>query len=355
MINRRDALGLLAGSFAGAVLPSLAASDAPERPARTGLGIVVYCCQLRRRSMATDGSPDLFEPARFLAHCRQLGAGGVQIPLGILDRSAAHTLRRQADAADLFIEAIISPPYEPADVESFDAQMRTAVEAGAKAVRTTIIPGRRYEEFDSLERFRQFEARGRRALERAAPIAERHRLPLAVENHKDHRNDERVTLFEAISSQYVGACVDTGNSFALLEDPIETVEALAPWAHSVHLKDQAVQLYDDGFLLGDIPLGQGFLELGRMVKILRRQKPDIRFTLELITRDPLKVPCLGEKFWATLPDVPGSHLARSLRAVRSGATDNLQYVSALAPRAQVELEDANVRASLDYARERLAI
>ena len=85
------------------------------------------------------------------------------------------------------------------------------------------------ETFESLAEFRRFEERGRRALERAAPIAEKHRVAIAVENHKDHRNDERVALFEHISSEFVGACVDTGNSVALLEDPVDTVTALAPW------------------------------------------------------------------------------------------------------------------------------
>ncbi len=64
-------------------------------------------------------------------------------------------------------------------------------------------------------------------LEQAAPLAEKHRIPLAVENHKDHRDAQRIALFEHISSEFVGACVDTGNSFALLEDPLETVRRFA--------------------------------------------------------------------------------------------------------------------------------
>ncbi len=279
----------------------------------------------------------------------------MQVSLGVLEPNAARTLRNKAEQAGLFIEAIVSAPKEKQDLERLDAQLKTAVAVGAQAVRTTIIPGRRYEFFDSLEKFREFDARGRRSLELAAPLAEKHRIPLAVENHKDHRNDERVALFEHISSEYVGACVDTGNSFALLEDPIETVERLAPWAHSVHLKDQAVELYEDGFLLGDIPLGQGFLDLKTMVAILRKQKPDISFSLELITRDPLKVPVLGEKYWATFPKLPASDLARTLRQVRDGETKNLQQISSRPFEAQVAREDQNVRESLDYAREHLEL
>ena len=356
MMNRRNVLSVI-GSAAAVTLfnrPRLLRADPAAN--RTGLGLVTYCCRLRQTWLQQrDPRSNLFEPFTFLAHCQELGAGGMQLSLGALDVARALRLRKRAEAAGLFVEAIINVPREKKDVEQFDAQMSTAVAAGAQAVRTTIIPGRRYEYFDSLDMFRQFDARGRRSLELAAPIAEKHRLPLAVENHKDHRNDERVALFEYISSEFVGACVDTGNSVALLEDPVETVEALAPWAHCVHLKDQAVQLYKDGFLLGDIPLGQGFLDLQRMVAILRRQKPKIHFSLELITRDPLQVPCLTEKYWATFPDLPASDLARTLRAVRVGAAPRLQHISSLSLADRVAQEDMNVRASLDYAADHLGL
>lgn len=353
-MDRRRALRMLAVSATAAVLPKPVRAEEP--PKRTALGLVAYCCRLRRDKLRrADNNVDLYEPHRLLEHCRQLGAGGMQVSLGVLEPNATRTLRNKAEQGGLFIEAIVGAPKEKKDLERLDAQLKTAVAVGAKAVRTTIIPGRRYEYFDSLEKFREFDARGRRSLELAAPLAEKHRIPLAVENHKDHRNDERVALFEHISSEYVGACVDTGNSFALLEDPIETVERLAPWAHSVHLKDQAVELHKDGFLLGDIPLGQGFLDLKTMVAILRKQKPDIRFSLELITRDPLKVPVLGEKYWATFPNLPASDLARTLRQVRGGETSNLQQITSRPFAAQVAREDQNVRESLDYAREHLKL
>jgi len=320
------------------------------------MGLVVYCSKARRDALrAKDPEFDLYAAKNFLEHCRSLGAGGMQCPLGVLEVDESRELRDHADEHGLYIEAIVKLPQDKGDVERFDTEMKSAVSVGARAARTTIIPGRRYEFFDSLEMFRKFDALGRRSLELGAPIADKYRLPIAVENHKDHRDDQRVALFEQISSEFVGACVDTGNSFALLEDPIETVEKLAPWAHSVHLKDQALQLYDEGFLLGDIPLGQGGLDLKRMVAILKKAKPTIRFTLELITRDPLKVPCLTEKYWKTFPDVPGSDLARTLRTVRQHSSERLQYISKMSPVEQLAREDANVRESIDYARDHLGL
>ena len=191
-------------------------------------------------------------------------------------------------------------------------------------------------------------------LELAAPVVEKHRVRFAVENHKDQRLDERVALFKHLDCEFIGACVDTGNSIALLDDPYEVIEGLAPFALTVHLKDQALQSYKDGFLLGDVPLGQGSLDLKRMVEILRRSKPKIRFALELITRDALKVPCLTPQYWSTFPDVPASDLARTLRIVARNPAA-LQEVSGRSADEQVELETSNVVASIKYASEELGI
>ncbi len=351
-LTRRRVLKQLSGALATGLFagtPSLA-----DDPQRTGLGLVLYCAKYRRDALRRrDPDFDLYQPQRFLEHCRNVGAGGMQCSLGVLDTGAARTLRGMAEKNNLYIEAIVRLPAVRGDLDLLDKQLRTAAEVGAKAVRTTIIPGRRYEFFDPLDKFNEYDARGRRMLEQAVGLVEKHRVPLAVENHKDHRDEQRIELFEHISSEFVGACVDTGNSFALLEDPLETARRFAPWAKSVHLKDQALQPHPNGFLLADIPLGQGAMPLPEMVRILKAAKPDIRFSLELITRDPLVVTCLTKKYWSTLPDVPATDLARSLRYVRDKQTDDLQYPSKLQPDQQLALEDANVRASLDYARETL--
>lgn len=358
MLTRRTVLQSFAGAGLTAFLPrSVHADNHPlaAAPDELALGIVSYCCSLRRNSVREQEGIDLFDPRTLLVYCHSLGAGGMQCSLGMMSHDDALILKRAAEELGMFIEAIVSPPEDEADVERFSQEMQTAFDAGAMAARTVIIPGRRYERFQTLEEFQEYSARGRRMLELAAPIAEHFGLPLAVENHKDHRLDERLELFEHIGSEFVGACVDTGNSLALLEDALATVTALAPWAHSVHLKDQAVEEYADGFLLGDIPLGQGALDLAAMVDVLREAKPGIRFCLELITRDPLRVPCLADGYWATFPDVPRGDLDRTMEFVREQATHNLQYVTELSEEEQVALEDENVRVSLAFAREQLMI
>ena len=133
-------------------------------------------------------------------------------------------------------------------------------------IRTVVLPGRRYEQFQSAAEFRAAADQAYTFLPlRFKKLLGKYggRVVLAIENHKDFRTSERrtVALLERLDSPNIGVCLDTGNSIALLEDPMETVEALAPWAFSTHLKDMAVEEYEDGFLLAEVPLGKGFLDL----------------------------------------------------------------------------------------------
>jgi len=98
-----------------------------------------------------------------------LDIGRLSLERQRLDDAAADALRSRAAELDLYVEAIVKAPQTDADVESFDAAIRTAARVGALAARTTIMPGRRYEQFDDLATFREFAARGKQALVIALP------------------------------------------------------------------------------------------------------------------------------------------------------------------------------------------
>ena len=355
-MNRRDVLRSMAGGLCAAALGAPAGLLGSTSSQRTRLGVCTYCLGIRSRAERARGTGvDFSDPLCFLDHCHQIGAGGIQVALNTKDEAYTSKLRRQAERYQMFVEGIMDLPRDQADLERFEAEIRTAKQAGAKVIRVVMIPGRRYERFNSADEFRQAADRGLKSLQLAEPVAARHGVRLAVENHKDQRVPERLEVLKRVSSEYVGACVDTGNSFALLEDPMEVIEAYAPWAFSVHLKDQALGEYEDGFLFADVPLGEGFLDLAEMVRILKEAKPQIEFSLELITRDPLKVPCLTEKYRATFADLPARELAHTLRIVRENASDRLPQVSRLPLEEQVKREEENVKRSLAYARDRLGL
>jgi 3-oxoisoapionate decarboxylase len=344
MLDRREMLAAL-----------IATALAPAK--RTRLGIASFSYHLRLAAERADKKkPGLADPLTFLEHCHQLGAGGVQLGLGVRDTAYIAKLRKQAEMLDMFLEGSIRLPQNRSDVERFTAEVRTTREAGANVLRTVLLSGRRYETFDTLAAFRKWAEGAWQSLSLAEPVVAKHDMRLAVENHKDWRAADLADLLKRLGSRHVGACIDTGNNIALLEYPLETVETLAPFAYSVHLKDMAVAEYEDGFLLSEVPLGEGFVDLKRIVAMLRKGRPGVRFSLEMITRDPLKVPCLTPKYWATFENLSGRHLAQTLAMVRKHKSPKpLPRVTGLSREEQIATEEDNIRKCLDFARTSLGL
>jgi sugar phosphate isomerase/epimerase len=315
------------------------------------MGIVVYSYTQRR---AAEPNGPLHDPLGFVEHCRAAGAGGVQLALGLRDREYAGRLHRLLDSSGMYLEGILRLPRDRSDVGRFEAEVQTARACGARIVRTALQGGRRYEVFHSAEDFRRFAQQARETLALARPVIERLRLVVGVENHKDWRAEELAELIRQLGSPQIGVCLDTGNNIALLEAPQETVDILAPLAVTTHLKDMAVEEYPAGFLLSEVPLGTGFLDLPGVARALRRVRPDIHFNLEMITRDPLRIPCLTPGYWATLDSIRGRRLAAMLALVRAcPARGGLPRIGALGPEQRVGREEDNVRRSLRFAHEHL--
>jgi sugar phosphate isomerase/epimerase len=343
-ITRRDFLGCITA------LPALADK-------KNTLGIVIHSYAIHTRLSKERGEKVPFaDPAAFLDHCHALGAAGVQVALGVPTKEQAALLRRRLDATGMYLEGIVRLPRDKADADRFSRELETAQALGVTVLRTVCLNTRRYEAFATAEAFRDFAKQARASLRLAEPLAARAGVQLAVENHKDWRIDEFTDLLKALSSKHVGVCVDTGNSIALLEDPTAVAEAFAPYAFTTHFKDMAVAESEDGFLLSEVPFGQGFLDLAKVAATLRKARPDIRFNVEMITRDPLRVPCLTRKYWATLEHVPGRDLADALARVRKHAWKKpLPRVSGLTPERQLRIEGDNVQACLDYGRKTLGL
>ena len=177
--RRRFAIITTAATVAAIDGPTLQHAVADEPARNTAMGVVMYDCNLRRKWMKQqDASFDLFEPLEFLRHCHTLGAAGAQVGLGAMDSRSVGKLREYAEANNLFIEALIAPPKDKDDLPRFEAQLKTARQAGAKAARTVIIPGRRYEYFKTFEDFREAAKAGHAMVELAVPVVERHQVPL---------------------------------------------------------------------------------------------------------------------------------------------------------------------------------
>jgi len=117
------------------------------------------------------------------------------------------------------------------------------------------------------------------------PALERAGIYLAIENHDRFKAKTLVRILKRISSQHVGICLDTVNSFGALEGPEVVVEALGPWAVNLHVKDFAISRVSHmmGFAVEGRPAGQGQLDIPWLIGELRARGRDPNAILELWT------------------------------------------------------------------------
>lgn len=298
----------------------------------------------------------LLEVDRLMHIAASVGAAGAHGGMTKIDMEWAEATRRLKGDLDMYCEVQTFLPRVGEDPAVFENAVRVAQAAGATSLRVVCLLGRRYEMFDSLAQWKAAVADYHRQIEVALPIVEKYRMPLGIENHKDWRVDQQVDLLKRYSSEFLGVTLDTGNNMSVLDDPIETIEKLAPYTFNVHLKDMAVEEYEHGFLLSEVALGEGMLDMKRIVDTIRRAKPDAKYSLEMITRDPLEVPCLTDKYWATFDDVNGVFLARMLAMVKANTPRApLPRITGLTDEGRLALETELVRRSVDYARDHLGL
>ncbi len=349
-MTRRDLLLLASAMTLQPALDRLASASA----GRFGIAYTSFVIRmLRGRDVLRGGTAAGLPAEAFVELVHSFGGSGCQIDLAQLGSAEAPELKRVRAALErhgLFGELSV-PARSLEDPDAFARCASAARELGATRLRVALLSGRRYEDFHRMEDWRSFVERWRRALPRAATWLEREGLQAGIENHKDYLGPELAEMLRSVGSAHLGACIDFGNNLALLEDPLATIEALAPYAVTTHLKDMAVRPCEGGFELSEVPLGKGILPIAWIVEKLRKARPDVHFMLEMITRDPLRVPYLEDGYWVTHERRDRAREEAFRAAVLSKASPGpLPRITGLAPEQMLAAEDENVRACVAYAK-----
>ncbi|WP_276365428.1 TIM barrel protein [Chryseolinea sp. H1M3-3] len=330
----------------------------PDFLKETRMGVVVHSYGSRWRSKTPSQKYPGFDDAiAMLEHCHKIGAGGIQVIVKDWTPDFAKKMRDRREKLGLYLEGSIGVPKDASDVGRFEQEVVHAKEAGATILRTVATSGgRRYEVFHSLQEVQDFKKNAMSALKLAEPVLRKHKVKLAVENHKDWLAPELVSALKELSSEWIGVTLDFGNSISLIEDPMEVIEALVPYIASTHVKDMGVEEYSDGFLLSEVPLGKGILDLPKIIALCKKHNPNVTFNLEMITRDPLEIPCLKNEYWSVFDGVPASALARTLRMVKQNKyATALPRVSQKTAEERLAEEEENVVKCLAYSRDQLGL
>ncbi len=322
-----------------------------QTQARSRMGGAPTAFSLRMRAARKEGKPfDVVE------HCHQIGLSGAEAMLPATP-DGVKKLRQQVDEYKMRLVLNAPLPKSEADLPTFDAAVRACKDAGAFALHAAMTQ-RRYEQFDSFPAWKRNFEQCQQSVALAEPVLRKHRMPLAIENHKGWRSAEQAAWMKRLSSEWVGVCFDFGNNLSLCETPAQTLQALAPYALMCHIKDMGLKEYKDGFLLSEVVFGDGIVDLKQMVKTLRAKDPNMLFLMEMITRDSLRIPVYTDKYWASFDDtvspVPARDLARVLELVHSNSPKTpLPEMAGLSPEEQVKAEDRYNLRCIEYARQHL--
>jgi len=145
-------------------------------------------------------------------------------------------------------------------------------------------------------------------------------IRIAIENHSgDMQAREVKTLIEGAGKDSVGSCLDSGNPMWVVEDPLVTLETLAPYVVTTHIRDSAVCEHPRGAAAQWVALGDGSVNFHRFVELYRKLCPHAAMQLEIITgRPPTVLPYLEPDFWKALRDTPASEFARFVELAKNG-------------------------------------
>lgn len=170
-------------------------------------------------------------------------------------------------------------------------------------------------------------------------------LKVAIENHAgDLQGRELKSLIEGAGKDFVGACIDSGNPVWTLEDPHVTLETLAPYCLTSHIRDSYVFRSAEGLSVRWTRMGEGNVGIEDYVRKYQELCPGRALSLEIIVTDWRVFPIQDPHFWEGYRNVRAGEFMRFLRLAESGRA---QPKMAAVPRelaAQREREDLEASA-----------
>ena len=293
-----------------------------------------------------------------LDYCRRLGAQVVHFsePRFIGDLKQHHLLAVRAHAAKLGLEIeigmlsicptsnLFDSSRGPADAQLYE-MIHAAEIIGSPIVRAVMgnVADRRGPVM--LEEHMENTIRVLRTVRSRAINAG---IKIAMENHSgDMQAWELKTLIEEAGSDFIGACLDSGNPLISLEDPHLTLETLAPYVLTSHIRDSRVWLTQDGVAAAWVHMGEGNVGISDFVRKYIQLCPQRTLSLELIVSlQPRLLPYRTPSFWDAYRKTPAWQFARFLALAENGTPPT--FAPSVVTSDLAAHERADVEASLCY-------
>ncbi len=280
---------------------------------------------------------------QILDYAAQLGLDNVHFSerrhFASLDKEYLRTLKRHADERGVTIEVgmLSFDKYAGAfnaalgtGEQQLGEMARAAQIVGSPVVRCVL--GFQADRLGAVP-FAQHIEECVRALRAAGSVARERGVRFAIENHGgvDLLARELRAMIDAAGTDIAGACLDTGNPVYGGEDPVLSAEVLGPYVISSHVRDSRVWTVDDGAMAQWVPMGQGYVDMKRIVGIMAEEAPSAPVDLEIITGSggPKHIPYLdpASDYWQLYPDMPARDFARFVALAERGKPEPFDQIT----------------------------
>ena len=145
-------------------------------------------------------------------------------------------------------------------------------------------------------------------------------VKISVENHAgDMQARELKRLIEEAGKDFVGATIDSGNAMWTIEDPHLTLEVLAPYVLTSHMRDSYVFNSERGTAVQWCRMGDGNIDMQGYLRKFAAQCPGKTVNLEVIVQgSPRLFDYRNPEAWQIFQTTPAWEWARFLARVEKG-------------------------------------
>ena len=145
-------------------------------------------------------------------------------------------------------------------------------------------------------------------------------VKVAIENHAgDMQARELKSLVEAAGPDYVGVTIDSGNPVWTIEDPHLTLETLAPYVLTSHIRDSAVWMTPQGIAAQWTRTGDGNIGIADYIRNYVQKCPGRAVSLEVIvSASPRMFNHRDPAAWELYKTTPAWEFARFVALAEKG-------------------------------------
>jgi len=183
-------------------------------------------------------------------------------------------------------------------------------------------------------------------------------VKIAIENHAgDMQAWQLANLIEECGRDYVGATMDSGNAAWTLEDPMENLEILGPYAATTGIRDSMVWETNEGASVAWTAMGDGQVDWRKYFDRFAELCPGVSVQLEIISGAARPFPFQKDEFWKFYRDIRAKEfLGFTAMAKRGRAVEAFKVPEGKDRRlAEQEFQKAELEKSVKYCREVLGL